>query len=182
MPNGIRMSGRALMLAALLLAVFAGAAFAGDNPPPPKPQVMTSLTVQPDQCQGYAIVWTSTDGGESWHPFVQSSVHGDPTNCPPISHEDPYYSQSSLEWSPEPARGRGAGASEPAAGIAGPWGESQQVTLDQDRGASTGTLVTTVPQRHHRAESYYAQTTFPSPYAHMGFSYGAKPGTYQRNP
>jgi hypothetical protein len=166
------------MLAAVLLALFAGAAAAGGNPP----LVMTSLTVQPDQCEGYAIVWTSTDGGESWHPFVQSSVRGDPTNCPPISHEDPYYSQSSLEWTPGPGHGPGAYPSAPAAGIAGPWGESQQVTLDEDHGASTGSLVTTVPQGHHEAETYYAQTSFPSPYAQMGFSYGARPGKYQKHP
>lgn len=180
MPYSLRTSARALMLAAVLLSVFAGVAAAGGKPPPPKPLVMSSLTVQPDQCEGYAIVWISSDGGESWHPFVQSSVHGDPTKCPAISYEDPYYSQSSLEWSPTPIYGRGAYPSEPAAGIAGPWGESQVVTLDQDGGASTGTLVTTVPQPHRKAETYYSQVALPSHYGQMGFSFGAKPGTYQK--
>lgn len=181
MPQRIRISGRALMLVAVLLMVFTGAAAAGGKPPPPKPLVMTSLSVQPDQCEGYAIVWTSTDDGETWHPFVQTSVQGDPTNCPPISHAEPYYSQSSLEWEPGRIYGSGVYPSAPAAGTAGPWGETQDVMLDQEHGTSTGTLVTTVPQPRHKAESYYAQTSFPSPWATMGFNHGARPGTYQKH-
>jgi hypothetical protein len=181
MPHSTRILARALLLAALLLMALGATAIAGGDEPP-TPIVQTSLTVQPDLCQGYAIVWMSYDEGETWHPFVQSAVHGDPTNCKPINYAEPYFTQSSLEWTPELSHGHGPYPAEPAAGVAGPWGESQQVTLSEVYRASTGALVTTVPVGRHEAESYYAQVTVPSRHAQLDFSFGAKAGTYQRRP
>jgi hypothetical protein len=181
MPHSTRVVTRALLLAALLLMALGATAFAGGHHPP-DPMVMTSLTVQPDVCEGYAILWMSHDGGESWHPFVQTAIHGDPTNCKPISHAEPYYTQSSLEWEPDVVHGRGPYTADPAAGVAGPWGETQAVSLAERYHASVGALVTTVPVGHHEAETYFAQVTTPARYAQIDFSTGAKPGTYQRHP
>lgn len=178
MPRTARITLRVLLLTALLLGVFAGAALAG----PPDPLTQLSLTVQEDQCEGYAILWMSYDEGETWHPFVQTAIHGDPTNCPAISYEEPSYTQSSLEWTPEVSNARGPYAKAPSAGVAGPWGETQQVTLDDAHGATTGTLVTTVSPARHKAESYYAQATLPSRFAQVGVIYGTKPGTFQKEP
>jgi hypothetical protein len=121
MPHSTRILARALLLAALLLMALGATAIAGGDEPPTS-IVQTSLTVQPDLCEGYAVVWMSYDEGETWHPFVQSAVHGDPTNCKPINYAEPYFTQSSLEWTPELSHGHGPYPAEPAAGVAGPWG------------------------------------------------------------
>jgi hypothetical protein len=161
---------RALALTGLALLALSGAALAapaaGDEPP----LAQASLFVQPDECTGHAALWLSYDGGETWHPFVQSSVNGDQSRCNPGVVREPWTSQSSLEWTPDGASHAAAPADweKPASGR---WSEAQQVTLDSRHGgATTAALATTVRLGKHATESYRLEVRWPSPYAQVGFS------------